>query len=139
MKSFYLTDMDIKSPEAPGWFSLRLDVYSPPQVLQIDGRFYHAVLAFHVVKEITYSRVPLLRERYLASSLIRTHPPPSRLRLISLHQLYSLPCSIDFSMGRRGLRQLLGVSLPPCRRCYPAGGTCRVNQISTGSAVFDRN
>src|SRR5271165_2964202 len=26
------------SPETPGRFSLHLDVYSPPQVLQIDGR-----------------------------------------------------------------------------------------------------
>ncbi len=76
--------MDIKSPETPGRFSLRLDVYSPSQVLQTNGRFYHAVLAFRVVEETTYSRVPLLRESYLASPLIRTHPSPSRLRLISL-------------------------------------------------------
>src|SRR5271165_5295990 len=34
------------SLETPGRFSLRLDVYSPPQVLQIDGRLYHLVLAF---------------------------------------------------------------------------------------------
>jgi len=34
------------SPETPGRFSLHLDVYSPPQVLQIDGRLYHLVLAF---------------------------------------------------------------------------------------------
>jgi hypothetical protein len=54
-------------PLAPGRFSLRLDVYSPSQVLQTYGRFYHVDLAFHFVREITYSRVPLLRERYLAS------------------------------------------------------------------------
>ncbi len=29
----------------PGWFSLRLDVYSPSQVLQTYGRFYHVDLA----------------------------------------------------------------------------------------------
>src|SRR6516225_11852680 len=38
--------MDVQTPETPGRFSLRLDVYSPPQVLQIDGRLYHLVLAF---------------------------------------------------------------------------------------------
>src|SRR6266566_1384968 len=30
--------MDVQSPETPGFLSLRLDVYSPPQVLQIHGR-----------------------------------------------------------------------------------------------------
>src|SRR5476651_2671338 len=42
--------MDVKTPEAPGQFSLRLDVYSPPQVLQIDGRLYHLVLAFPMLE-----------------------------------------------------------------------------------------
>src|SRR5208283_5046645 len=41
-----LADVDIESPEPPGRLSLRLDVYSPPQVLQIDGRLCHLVLAF---------------------------------------------------------------------------------------------
>jgi hypothetical protein len=68
----------------PGRFSLRLDVYSPSQVLQTYGRFYHLDLASLFVREITYSRVPLLCERYLASWLLRTLPPPSRLRMISL-------------------------------------------------------
>src|SRR5580693_3321810 len=40
--------MDVQSPELPGRLSLRLDVYSPPQVLQIDGRLCHLVLAFLV-------------------------------------------------------------------------------------------
>ena len=53
--------------KAPGRFSLRLDVYSPSQVLQTYGRFYHVDLASHFVREITYSRVPLLCESYLAS------------------------------------------------------------------------
>ena len=40
-------------------------------------------------------------------------------------------------MGRGGLRQLLSMSLPPCRRCYPAGGKCRLSQFATVSTVFD--
>ena len=36
--------MDLHSPETPGRVSLRLDVYSPPQVLQIHGRLCHLVL-----------------------------------------------------------------------------------------------
>src|ERR1700720_2860019 len=113
--------MDVHSPETPGRLSLRLDVYSPPQVLQIHGRLCHLVLAFLTAREATNSRAPLLHGHCSASSLIRTHPPPSRLRSISrLSRLYDLPCSGDFSPGRGGLLQLLGVSLPPCCRFHPA-------------------
>jgi hypothetical protein len=63
--------------------SLRLDVYSPPQVLQIDGRICHRVLAFLVVGDFTNSRAPSLHGRYPASTLLRTHPSPSRLRSTS--------------------------------------------------------
>src|SRR3984885_11401112 len=44
--------MDVQTPEPPGRFSLRLDVYSPPQVLQIDGRLCHLVLAFLVLETL---------------------------------------------------------------------------------------
>ena len=40
------------SPETPGFLSLRLEVYSPPQVLQIHGRLYHLVLAFLIVEKL---------------------------------------------------------------------------------------
>src|SRR5271157_484527 len=55
--------------ELPGRLSLRLDVYSPPQVLQIDGRLCHLVLAFLVVGDSTNSRAPSLHGRYPASTL----------------------------------------------------------------------
>jgi len=58
---------DLTLPSAQSRFSLRLDIYSPSQVLQTNGRFYHVDLASLFVREITYSRVPLLGERYLAS------------------------------------------------------------------------
>ncbi len=58
---------DFTLPSAQSRFNLRLDVYSPSQVLQTYGRFYHVDLASLFVREITYSRVPLLGERYLAS------------------------------------------------------------------------
>ena len=113
--------MDIRSPETPGFLSLRLEVYSPPQVLQIHGRLCHLVLASLRVGETTNSRVPSLCGHCSASSLIRTHPPPSRRRSTSrFSRLYDLPCSGDFSPGRGGLLQSLGVSLPPCRRFHPA-------------------
>src|SRR4029077_11786479 len=77
--------------------------------------------AFPIEGDITNRRAPLLRGRYSASPLIRTHPPPSRRRSISrLSRLYDLPCSGDFSPGRGRLLQLLGMSLSPCCRFHPA-------------------
>ena len=112
--------MDVQSPESPRRISLRLDVYPPPQVLQISGRLYHLVLAFLVVRGVTNSRVPWLHGSYSASLLLRTQPPPSRLRPLSRRdRLYDLPCSADFSMGRGGLLQLLSMSLSPCCRIPP--------------------
>src|SRR5208283_3375110 len=140
-----LADVDIESPEPPGRLSLRLDVYSPPQVLQIHGRLCHLVLAFLMVGDATSSRAPLLHGHYSASPLLRTRPPPSRLRSTSrLHRLYDLPCSGDFAPGRGGLLQLLGMSLPPCCRFHPAevkeplrsdfGSPCCLRPTVAGSA-----
>jgi hypothetical protein len=113
--------MNVQTPEPPGRLSLRLDVYSPSQVLQIVGRLCHLVLASLIAGEATNSRAPSLRGHCSASSLLRTHPPPSRRRSISrLSRLYDLPCSSDFSPGRGGLLQLLGMSLSPCCRFHPA-------------------
>src|SRR5258707_774357 len=113
--------MDVQSPETPGRVSLRLDVYSPPQVLQIDGRLCHLVLAFLIEGETTNRRAPFLPGHSPPSPLLRPHPPPSRLRSLSrLCRLYDLPCSGVFPPGRGGLLHLLGMSLPPCCRFPPA-------------------
>src|SRR6201987_4493346 len=128
----------------PAW--RRRDYLPPPQVLQIDGRLCHLVLAFLIEGDITNRRAPLLRGRYSASPLIRTHPPPSRRRSISrLSRLYYLPCSGDFSPGRGGLLQLLGMSLSPCCRFHPAeakaphrsdfGALCCLRPTVAGSAL----
>src|SRR3984893_15172355 len=75
-----MRQMRLKTPETPGRFSLRLAVYPPPQVLQINGRLCHLVLAFPYVGGVANGRAPSLDGHYSASSLVRTHPPPSRLR-----------------------------------------------------------
>ena len=101
---------------------LRLDLYPPSQVLQINGRLCHLVPTSRFVGGITNSRAPLLPRHYPGSSLLRTHPPPSRLQPISqCCWLLGLPFSSDFSLGRGGLLQLLSVSLSPCCRYHPAG------------------
>src|ERR1700737_1863963 len=114
-----------------------LDVYSPPQVLQINGRLCHLVLAFPYVGDIANGRAPWLRGHYSASSLLRTQPPPSRLRPTSrFRRLYGLPCSDDFAPGRGGLLQLLGMSLSPCCRFHPAEVNSRIGQCSAAHAAF---
>ena len=71
--------MNIQSPKPPCLIRLRLQVYLPSQVLQINGRLYHLVPASQCCRKIVNSRIPLLPGRYSSLSLIRTPPPPSRL------------------------------------------------------------
>jgi hypothetical protein len=124
-------------PETPGRFSLRLDVYPPPQVLQIVGRLYHLVLAFPYVGDFANGRAPSLRGHYSASSLVWARPTPSRLWPTSrFRRLYGLPCSGDFSLGRGGSLQLLSMSLSPCCRFHPAEVTSRIGQCSVGHVAF---
>ena len=56
-----LTYTNVQPPEAPFLVSLRLELYSPSQVLQTNGRLCHPVLASLVVEELFNSRAPLLR------------------------------------------------------------------------------
>src|SRR6516165_7074117 len=80
---------------------------------------------------------PSLHGHYSASSLVRAHPPPSRLRPTSRgRRLYGLPCSGDFSSGRGGLLQLLSMSWSPCCRFHPAEVNSRIGQFSAGHSAF---
>src|SRR5262249_55814069 len=117
VQGFHLADVDVQAPEAPGRVGLRLGVDLPPQVLQIDGRLYHLAPASRVVGRVTNSRAPSLHGSYPASSLLRTHPSPSRRRPISRwRRLYGLPSFRPFRPGRGGFLQLLDVSWSSCRR-----------------------
>src|ERR1700739_3098303 len=90
-----------------------------------------------MVERITNSRVPSLCGHYSASSLLRPHPPPSRLRPPSrCFRLYGLPCSGNFSPGRGGFLQLRSAPLSPCRRYHPAGGIRRFSSSALNPAVF---
>src|ERR1700751_464821 len=89
------------------------------------------------VGDFANGRAPSLHGHYSASSLLRTQPPPSRLRPTSrFGRLYDLPCSGDFSLGRGGLLQLLGMSLSPCCRFHPAKVSSRISQISAVHVAF---
>ncbi len=120
-----------------GPLSLRLDVYSPPQVLQIDGRLCHLVLAFLVVGDVTNSRAPSLHGRYPASTLLRTRPSPSRLRSTSrLSRLYDRPAP---AISRRDEEGFSSCSACPCHRAVastPPKCWSRIDQISAPHAAF---
>ena len=137
-----------KSPETPGRFSLRLDVYPPPQVLQINGRLCHLVLAFPYVGDVANGRAPSLHGHYSASSLLRT-------------QSATLSSSADFPVSpvirptllrrfRAGTRRASPVaqhvlvtvlSLPPRRGDHPYrsvfGCSCCLRPTVAGSALGD--
>src|SRR6202040_1477625 len=132
-----LADVDVKTPETPGRFSLRLDHISSASGPANRWTPLSSRPRLPLVGVITNGRAPSLHGRYSASSLIRTHPPPSRLRPISrVRRLYGLPCSGDFAPGRGGLLQLLGMSLSPCCRFHPAKVSSRVGQISAVHVAF---
>ncbi len=106
-------------------------------VLHTDGRIHQPVLASPYCQRNANRRAPWLRRHYPASSLLRAHPPPSRLQPISrVLRLYGLPCSADFSTGRGRLLQLLGMSLSPCCPYHPAREICRISQSSTYPDAF---
>jgi hypothetical protein len=114
---FQFADVNVQAPEAPRRFSLRLDVYLSSQVPQRHGRFCHLTPASRVAERCAHSRVPLLGGRYPASSLLRTHPPPSRLPPLSrCSRLYGVPSSAPFRDGTRRaspVAQRVLVTVPP--------------------------
>ena len=59
LQRLHLAHVNVQPPETPRRFSLRLDVYPPPQVLQTTGRLCHVVLAFHVVRGVTTQQAPI--------------------------------------------------------------------------------
>jgi hypothetical protein len=71
--------MGVQPPKPPWFVGLRLQAYLLSQVLQTNGRLCHPVPASRRCQKIANSWVPLLPGRYPGSSLLRTHPPPSRL------------------------------------------------------------
>src|SRR5450759_1915353 len=129
--------MDVQTPETPGRFSLRLNVYSPPQVLQINGRLCHLVLAFPMLE--TLQMAGPLRSADIAP--LHRYYGPSRHPLVfgrlpgfAGYTAYLAPN--DFAPGRGGLLQLLSMSLSPCCRFHPAKVSSRVGQISAVHVAF---
>ena len=118
-------------------FSLHLDVESSSQVLQTNERLYHLAPASLVDSDICTARP--LRSTDITPPL--HYYGPSRHRLVfdgfpGFGQLYHLPCSTDFSMGRGRFLQLLSMPLSPCYPYHPAEVTYRIGQSAPRHAAF---
>src|SRR5262245_17020278 len=104
------------------------------RIQAIDGTGTFTLLDSQPCRLLTW-----LHGHYPTSALLRTRPPPSRLRPLSrFGRLYDLPCSIDFSVGRERPLQLLSMPLSPCCPYYPAEVTWRVGQSAPCHAAFAR-
>ena len=107
-----LSDKDCKYPPystASSRISLRFAVYFSPQFLQIHRSFYHSPLPL-LRRKIQVIAEPLCSSKVmlsLPSSLLRTHPPPSRLSVHFVFRLIEPTCSCRFRQGRAGLPQLI--------------------------------
>src|SRR5271170_6173117 len=101
-----------------GPLGLRLDVYPPPQVLQIDGRLYHLVLAFPYVGGVANGRAPWLRGHYSASSLQRFLAGTRRASPVARHVLVTV-LSLPPRQGNQPYRSVFGWSF--CLRLSVAG------------------
>src|ERR1035437_4608499 len=129
--------MDVQTPETPGRLSLRLDVYSPSQVLQIVGRLCHLVLASLIAGEITNSRAlrstditPL--HRYCGP--IRHPLAVDRFPGCAGYTIYLAP-----AISRRDEEGFSSCLACPCHRAVastPPRSRCRVGQISAPHAAF---
>src|SRR5450759_435129 len=113
--------MDVQTPETPRRFSLRLDVYVPPQVLQTTGCVYHPPLP-PVLLEPLQTAGPLrstgITRLHRYCGPIRHPLAFSPLPGFAGYRAYLAPAI--FALGRGGLLQLLSMSLSSCRRFHPA-------------------
>src|ERR1035437_8397228 len=82
-KRLHLADMNVKPPETPGRFSLRLDVFAPSQVLQTHGCLCHLTLASLSLEQLQTAGLlrstditPLLRYYEPLRSLLVFHRLP---------------------------------------------------------------
>src|SRR4030066_853929 len=107
---------------ASNQIDLRFAVYLSPQFLQIYGSFYHSPLPL-LHRKIQGTAEPLRSGKVmlsLPSSLLQTHPPPSRLSVHFVFQLIGPTFLLPFPSGTRRASPVDSASLYPCRRCYPA-------------------
>lgn len=132
-------------PPVPPDLSLPLQINLSAQILQINGQLYHSAPASPCCFKIVNSRAPLLPGHYPSSSLIRTHPPPSRLSIHfplftviepTLLQRFLSGTSRASPVARHVLVTLL--SLPPRQSEWPYqsvfGYPCCLRLTVAGSA-----
>ncbi len=129
-----------RSPDAlaPRRFSLRLDVNSPSQILQFNGRLYHFVLASLCRRRNTVSRVPSLHRRYPASQLptdpSATLTPPLHFPVSSVIGTVSLRGFRPGAWRASPVALRVLVTVPPSYT--PPEWVGRFNQVAPTHAAF---
>ena len=97
---------------------LRLVVYLSPQFLQTCGSLYHSSPP-HLQRKIWDTAEPLRSGKVMMSSpssLLRAHPPPSRLSAHFVFQLIRLTLLLILLSGTRRASPVDSTSFYPCRR-----------------------
>ena len=132
-----LAYMYVQPPETPFLVSLRLEIYSPPQVLQTYGRLCHLVPAFLVVRETSTAG----RLRSTGVTPPQRYYTPIRHPLafgpfpgVAGYRTYLAP-----AISRRGEEGFSSCLVCPCHRAAattPPKWASRLNQISTVHAAF---
>ena len=129
--------MDVQSPETPSWFSLRLDVYPLPQVLQTDRWSYHPPIASLVGRVVAQQQGP-----FAPRTLLRFFTPMGPSESLSsstdfpVFPVIRFPAPLLSEAGRGGPLQVLGASLPSCCCFNPARVNRRFSQPATSHAAF---
>src|SRR5215469_14123312 len=110
----HLADVDVQSPESPSWFSLRLDIYPLPQVLQTNGCVCHSPL-LSFLSESLQTAGPLrstVVTRFTATmGPAETLSPSTNFPVFSGYMASLLRRFLD---GTRRFLQLLSMPLSPC-------------------------
>ena len=102
----------------------------------MDG-FITPSLPPFLFKALLNSRAPWLHERYLASSLLRTHPPPSHLRFISrLSVIEPTLLQRISSWDEQGFSSCLVCPKVACHHYHPAEVFIRFGPFSYEHVVF---
>ena len=118
------------TPPVPIDLSLPLQINLSAQILQTNGRLYHLAPASPYCLKTVNSRVPLLPRNYSGSTLIRTHPPPSRLSAhFPLFTVIEPTLLREFLSGTRRASPVASMSLLPCCRYHPAGMNDRLSRF----------
>ena len=103
----------------------------------MDGFITPSLPPFFLFKALLNSRAPWLHERYLVSSLLRTHPPPSHLQFTSrLSVIEPTLLQRISSWDEQGFSSCLVSPKVSCHHYHPAEVFIRFSPFSYEHVLF---